>query len=118
MRRRDDCGVGNRRTGPKGESLLGWLSVLRRAMPRPRLRASRQQTSPSTTAARLCAMPIPVIVPCDHPFGMEAPADPPWRGMTMRIFIVCAILVTVAMGLGGCFWHGWHQQAVTTQPLK
>ena len=39
-------------------------------------------------------------------------------GMTMRIFIVCAILVTAAMGLGGCFWHGWHQQAVTTQPLK
>ena len=52
-----------------------------RAMPRPRLRASRQQTSPSTTAARLCAMPIAVIVPCDHPFGMEAPADPPWPGL-------------------------------------
>jgi hypothetical protein len=39
-------------------------------------------------------------------------------GTIMRIFIVCAILVTAAMGLGGCFWHGWHQQAVTTQPLK
>jgi hypothetical protein len=22
-----------------------------------------------------------VIVPCDHPFGMEAPADPPWPGL-------------------------------------
>jgi hypothetical protein len=39
-------------------------------------------------------------------------------GITMRILIVCAIALTAAMGLGGCFFHGWHQQAVTTQPLK
>jgi hypothetical protein len=31
-------------------------------------------------------MPIPVIVPCDHPFGMEAPADPPWPGLLANGF--------------------------------
>jgi hypothetical protein len=36
----------------------------------------------------------------------------------MRIIIVCTIVLTAAIGLGGCFFHGWHQQAVTTQPLK
>ena len=35
----------------------------------------------------------------------------------MRILIVCAIMVTTAIGLGGCLFH-WHQQAVVTQPLK
>jgi hypothetical protein len=35
----------------------------------------------------------------------------------MRIFIVCTIMLMAVMGLTGCF-HGWHQQAVTTQPLK
>jgi hypothetical protein len=35
----------------------------------------------------------------------------------MRILIVCAIVLTAAIGLGGCFFH-WHQQAVVTQPLK
>jgi hypothetical protein len=40
-------------------------------------------------------------------------------GITMRILIVCAIALTATIGLGGCFFHGgWHQQAVTTQPLK
>ena len=39
-------------------------------------------------------------------------------GITMRILIVCAIALTATMGLEGCFFHGWHQQAVTTQPLK
>jgi hypothetical protein len=41
------------------------------------------------------------------------------REGTMRILIVCALALTATMGLGGCFFHGgWHQQAVTTQPLK
>ena len=35
----------------------------------------------------------------------------------MRILIVCAIVVTTSIGLGGCLFH-WHQQAVVTQPLK
>jgi hypothetical protein len=33
----------------------------------------------------------------------------------MRIFIICAILITGAVGLGGCFHH---QKAVTQEPLK
>jgi hypothetical protein len=33
----------------------------------------------------------------------------------MRALIVCAILITAAVGLGGCFHHA---QAVTQQPLK
>jgi hypothetical protein len=37
----------------------------------------------------------------------------------MRVLIVCAIALTATVGLGGCFFHGgWHQKAVTTQPLK
>ena len=36
----------------------------------------------------------------------------------MRMLIICAIALMGTMGLGGCFFHGWHQQAVTTQPLK
>src|SRR6476646_11657430 len=39
-------------------------------------------------------------------------------GISMRIIIVCTIVLAAAIGLGGCFFHGWHQQAVTTQPLK
>ena len=35
----------------------------------------------------------------------------------MRILIVCAIVLTASIGLGGCLFH-WHQQAVVTQPLK
>jgi hypothetical protein len=38
------------------------------------------------------------------------------RGTDMRILIACAIIISAAVGLGGCFWH--HQQAVATQPLK
>jgi hypothetical protein len=33
----------------------------------------------------------------------------------MRVLIICATLITVATGLGGCWWH--HQAAVVTQPL-
>jgi hypothetical protein len=33
----------------------------------------------------------------------------------MRVFIICATLVTATIGLGGCWWH--HQAAVVTQPL-
>jgi hypothetical protein len=31
----------------------------------------------------------------------------------MRIFIVCALVLTATVGLGGCFHH---QQAVTAMP--
>jgi hypothetical protein len=36
-------------------------------------------------------------------------------GLAMRALIVCAIVITAAVGLGGCFHHA---QAVTQQPLK
>jgi hypothetical protein len=40
-------------------------------------------------------------------------------GLIMRVFTALAIIISLAVGLGGCggaFWH--HQQAVATQPLK
>jgi hypothetical protein len=36
------------------------------------------------------------------------------EGNAMRIFMVFAITMAAAIGLGGCFWH--HQAAVVTQP--
>jgi serine acetyltransferase len=36
------------------------------------------------------------------------------EGNAMRIFMICAITMAAAIGLGGCFWH--HQAAVVTQP--
>jgi hypothetical protein len=33
----------------------------------------------------------------------------------MRAFIICATLVTSAIGLGGCWWH--HQAAAVAEPL-
>jgi hypothetical protein len=33
----------------------------------------------------------------------------------MRVLIVCAIVITAAVGLSGCFHHS---QAVTQEPLK
>jgi hypothetical protein len=38
----------------------------------------------------------------------------------MRAFMACAIIITAAVGLGGCFFHGGfhHQQAAVAQPLK
>jgi hypothetical protein len=34
----------------------------------------------------------------------------------MRVFIACAIIISAAIGLSGCFGH--HEKAVVTQPLK
>jgi len=34
----------------------------------------------------------------------------------MRALIICLIMITTAIGVGGCFFH-WHQQAVVTQPV-
>ena len=34
----------------------------------------------------------------------------------MRVFLAIAIVITAAVGLGGCFGH--HEKAVETQPLK
>jgi hypothetical protein len=36
-------------------------------------------------------------------------------GTDMRIFIICALLITGTVGLAGCFHH---QKAVTQEPLK
>jgi hypothetical protein len=33
----------------------------------------------------------------------------------MRILMICAIVLTATVGLGGCFHH---EKAVATQPLK
>ena len=35
---------------------------------------------------------------------------------TMRIFVAFAIVVSAAIGLGGCFGH--HEKAVVVEPLK
>jgi len=32
----------------------------------------------------------------------------------MRVLLACAIIISAAIGMGGCFWH--HQAAVVTQP--
>jgi hypothetical protein len=34
----------------------------------------------------------------------------------MRILIVCAIIITATLGVGGCFGH--HEKAVVYEPLK
>jgi hypothetical protein len=33
----------------------------------------------------------------------------------MRVFVICAIVITAAVGLSGCFHHA---ETVTQQPLK
>ena len=38
------------------------------------------------------------------------------RGISMRVFIACAIILTAAVGLGGCWGH--HEKAVVAEPLK
>src|SRR5215470_10126510 len=38
-------------------------------------------------------------------------------GTDMRLFIACAIIISAAIGMGGCWWHH-HAAAVVTQPLK
>ena len=38
------------------------------------------------------------------------------RGISMRVFIACAIILTAAIGLGGCWGH--HEKAVVQEPLK
>jgi hypothetical protein len=37
-------------------------------------------------------------------------------GLAMRLFIACAIIISTAVGLGGCFGH--HEKAVMAEPLK
>jgi hypothetical protein len=34
----------------------------------------------------------------------------------MRVFIACAIIISAAISLGGCFGH--HEKAVMAEPLK
>jgi hypothetical protein len=34
----------------------------------------------------------------------------------MRLFLACAIVITAAIGLSGCFGH--HEKAVMAEPLK
>jgi hypothetical protein len=38
------------------------------------------------------------------------------RGISMRVFIACAIILSAAVGLGGCWGH--HEKAVVAEPLK
>jgi len=35
-------------------------------------------------------------------------------GTDMRLFISCALMISTAIGVAGCWWH--HQAAVVTQP--
>jgi hypothetical protein len=35
-------------------------------------------------------------------------------GADMRVLLACAIIISAAIEMGGCFWH--HQAAVVTQP--
>ena len=37
-------------------------------------------------------------------------------GTSMRILIACAIIISAAVGLGGCWGH--HEKAVVQEPLK
>jgi hypothetical protein len=37
-------------------------------------------------------------------------------GISMRVFLACAIILTAAIGLGGCWGH--HEKAVVAEPLK
>jgi hypothetical protein len=32
----------------------------------------------------------------------------------MRVMIICALLISATLGLGGCWWH--HQAAVVSEP--
>jgi hypothetical protein len=41
--------------------------------------------------------------------------DGEW-GIAMRLFIACAIIISTAIGLGGCWGH--HEKAVVAEPLK
>ena len=34
----------------------------------------------------------------------------------MRILIACAVIISAAVGLGGCFGH--HEKAIVQEPLK
>jgi hypothetical protein len=34
----------------------------------------------------------------------------------MRLLLACAIAVTAAVALGGCWWH--HQEQVVVQPME
>ena len=38
------------------------------------------------------------------------------RGIAMRVFIACAIIISAAISLGGCVGH--HEKAVMAEPLK
>jgi len=32
----------------------------------------------------------------------------------MRLFIACAIILSLALGMGGCWWH--HEEVAVAQP--
>jgi len=48
--------------------------------------------------------------------GLECPLEKSKRrGTTMRILVICALVITGTVALGGCFHH---EKAVTQEPLK
>ena len=47
---------------------------------------------------------------------MSGKATNKGTGDSMRVFIACAIILTAAIGLGGCWGH--HEKAVVQEPLK
>jgi hypothetical protein len=69
---------------------------------------------------RLELLFVPQCVPSATAFlGKNAITDKAankGRGISMRVFIACAIILTAAVGLGGCWGH--HEKAVVAEPLK
>jgi hypothetical protein len=67
------------------------------------------------------ALHLPVAFPLQRarfkPGTLIAIQNEDW-GLTMRFFLACAIIISAAIGMGGCFWH--HQAAVVqpAPPLK
>jgi hypothetical protein len=63
---------------------------------------------------------LPVAFALQHARRNTATVDTETKDLTlgadMRVLLAFAIIISAAIGMGGCFWH--HQQAVQTQPLK
>ena len=51
-----------------------------------------------------------------RPSASEGKAANKGREISMRVFIACAIILSAAVGLGGCWGH--HEKAVVAEPLK
>jgi len=64
---------------------------------------------------RISNVNVAKLVQVPYPGNAMVATAIPITGVEMRVFIACAIIVTAAIGLGGCFHH---QQAVVEQPIS